>query len=86
MNEKTDNYLYKTTTIKICQCFLQNGIEQKQLQEILGIKERKFLTLVRQYWEDPHSFTIQYHIAGGIGDTRNEGKNKCEGNKNQIER
>jgi hypothetical protein len=41
--------------------YLQNEIERKHLQEILGIKERRFFALVRQYRENPHQFTIQYH-------------------------
>jgi transposase len=41
--------------------YLRNEIERKHLQEILGIKERRFFALVRQYRENPHHFTIQYH-------------------------
>ena len=43
--------------------YLRNEIERKHLQEILGIKERRFFALVRQYRENPHHFTIQYHRA-----------------------
>ena len=41
--------------------YLRNEIERKHLQETLGIKERRFFALVRQYRENPHHFTIQYH-------------------------
>ena len=43
--------------------YLRNEIERKHLQEILGIKERRFFALVKQYRENPHHFTIQYHRA-----------------------
>ena len=43
--------------------YLRNEIERKHLQEILGIKERRFFALVRQYRQNPHQFTIQYHRA-----------------------
>ena len=41
--------------------YLRNEIERKHLQEILGIKERRFFALVRQYRKNPHDFTTQYH-------------------------
>jgi hypothetical protein len=41
--------------------YLQNEIERKYVQEILEIKERRFFGLVKQYRENPHHFTIQYH-------------------------
>ena len=43
--------------------YLRNEIERKYLQKILGIKERRFFALVRQYRKNPHQFTIQYHRA-----------------------
>jgi hypothetical protein len=43
--------------------YLRNEIERKYLQEILGIKERRFFALVTQYRENPYHFTIQYHRA-----------------------
>lgn len=43
--------------------YLRNEMERKHLQEILEIKERRFFALVRQYRENPHHFTIQYHRA-----------------------
>jgi len=41
--------------------YLHNEIERKYVQEILEIKERRFFGLVKQYRENPHRFTIQYH-------------------------
>ena len=41
--------------------YLRNEIERKHLQEILGIKERRFFALVRRYRQNPQHFTIQYH-------------------------
>jgi hypothetical protein len=55
---------------------------RKHLQWIFGIKERKFLALVRQSRENPHSLTVQYQSAGRIRDSRNEGEEKREGNRN----
>src|SRR5512147_1952158 len=46
---------------KLLERYLQNEIERKHLQEILGIKERRFFALVRQHRKDPRHFTIQYH-------------------------
>jgi hypothetical protein len=43
--------------------YLRNEIERKHLQEILGIKERRFFALVKQYRENPSHFAIQYHRA-----------------------
>ena len=40
--------------------YLKNEIERKYIQEILGIKRRRFFTLVKQYRENPQRFTIQY--------------------------
>jgi hypothetical protein len=57
-------------------------MERKHLQEILGIEEREFLALARQYRENPHSLTVQYQSAGGIRDTRNEEEGKSKGNRN----
>jgi len=41
--------------------YLRNEIERKYVQEILGIKERRFFALLNQYREIPHNFAIQYH-------------------------
>lgn len=51
--------------------YLRNEIERKHLQEILGIKERRFFSLVRQYRENPHHFTIQYHRASPFRISKN---------------
>ena len=39
---------------------LEKKIERKYLQEILGIKKRRFFTLVKQFRDDPHGFSIGY--------------------------
>jgi len=40
--------------------YLQKDIERKYIQEILGIKKRRFFELLKQYRADPESFTIEY--------------------------
>jgi hypothetical protein len=40
--------------------YVRNEVERQYLQEMLGIKKRRFFTLLKQYREDPQSFTIQY--------------------------
>jgi len=40
--------------------YLRNEIERKYVQAILGIKERRFFGLVKEYRENPHQFSIQY--------------------------
>jgi len=40
--------------------YLKNQMERKYIQEILGIKKRRFFMLVKQYKENPQHFTIQY--------------------------
>ena len=40
--------------------YLKNEVERKYLQEILGIKKRRFFVLLKQYKEDPQRFVIQY--------------------------
>ena len=40
--------------------YLKKTIERKYVQEILGIKKRRFFSLVHQYKENPKHFTIQY--------------------------
>ena len=40
--------------------YLKNEVEREYLQEILGIKKRRFFVLLKQYKEDPLRFTIQY--------------------------
>jgi len=38
----------------------RNELERKDIQEILGIKRRRFFILLKQYKENPKHFTIQY--------------------------
>ncbi len=45
---------------KLFQQYLTNGIERKYIQEILGIKKRRFFELLKQYRTDPESFSIEY--------------------------
>lgn len=40
--------------------YLKGEIKRKYLQEILGIKRRRFCALVKRYRRDPNSFSIQY--------------------------
>jgi hypothetical protein len=40
--------------------YLKNEIERKYIQEILGIKRRRFFFLLKQYKENPQHFTVQY--------------------------
>jgi hypothetical protein len=40
--------------------YLKNEVQRKYLQEILGIKKRRFFILLKQYRETPQRFTIQY--------------------------
>lgn len=40
--------------------YLKNEVEREYLQEILGIKKRRFFMLLKQYRENPQCFTIQY--------------------------
>jgi len=40
--------------------YLKNEIERKYIQEILGIKRRRFFMLLKEYKENPQLFTIQY--------------------------
>jgi hypothetical protein len=40
--------------------YLKKTMERKYIQEVLGIKKRRFFTLVQQYEEDPEHFTIPY--------------------------
>jgi transposase len=43
--------------------YLRDEIERKYIQEILGIKRRRFFALVKQYRENPQDFTIEYQRA-----------------------
>jgi len=40
--------------------YLNNEIERTYIQEILGIKRRRFFLLLKQYKENPQHFTVQY--------------------------
>jgi hypothetical protein len=40
--------------------YLKKEIERKYIQEILGIKERRFLSLLKQYRQNPKGFSIEY--------------------------
>jgi hypothetical protein len=40
--------------------YLDKKIERKYLQEILGIKKRRFFALVKELKNDPENFSIQY--------------------------
>jgi len=40
--------------------YLKKQIKRNYIQEILGIKRRRFFMLARQYKENPHNFSIQY--------------------------
>ena len=40
--------------------YSKNEIERKYIQEILGIKKRRFFMLLKQYKENPQDFTVQY--------------------------
>ncbi len=43
--------------------YLKKEVERSYIQEILGIKKRRFFTLINQYREDPEHFSIQYQRA-----------------------
>ena len=40
--------------------YLNKEIERTYIQEILGIKKRRFFILVKKYRENPETFSIQY--------------------------
>ena len=40
--------------------YSNNEIERKYIQEIMGIKKRRFFMLLKQYKDNPQHFTIQY--------------------------
>ena len=43
--------------------YSKNEIERKYIQEILGIKKRRFFVLLKQYKENPQHFSVQYRRA-----------------------
>jgi hypothetical protein len=46
---------------ELMQRYANQQIDRKHLQELLGIKKRRFFDLLKKYKEDPQNFTIQYH-------------------------
>ena len=45
---------------KLLDRYLRDEIERAYIQEILGIKRRRFFVLLKQYKENPQHFTVQY--------------------------
>jgi len=43
--------------------YLKGEIERKYIEQIFGIKRRRFCELVKKYKEDPNTFTIKYKRA-----------------------
>jgi hypothetical protein len=41
--------------------YIKKEIERKYIEDILGIKRRRFCELVKKYKEDPDAFTIEYN-------------------------
>ena len=41
--------------------YLNKNIERKYIQEILGIKKRRFFAFVKELKNDPENFSIQYY-------------------------
>lgn len=44
--------------------YTKKEVKRSYLQEILGVKRRRFCTLVEQYRKNPNSFSIQYRRKG----------------------
>jgi len=44
----------------LMQRYLEKEIERKYIQEILGIKKRRFFILLKQYRDNPQKFSIQF--------------------------
>lgn len=40
--------------------YIKTDIERKYIEEILGIKKRRFFELLKSYKENPDSFTVNY--------------------------
>jgi uncharacterized protein (UPF0248 family) len=40
--------------------YLNQQVDRKHLQEVLGIRKRRFFDLLKKYKEDPQNFTIRY--------------------------
>jgi len=45
---------------KLLDRYLKEEIERTYIQEMLGIKRRRFFVLLKQYKENPQDFTVQY--------------------------
>lgn len=45
---------------KLLDRYLKDEIERTYIQEILGIKRRRFFMLLKQYQENPQNFTVEY--------------------------
>ncbi len=45
---------------RLLERYLKTEIERTYIQEILGIKKRRFFALLKQYKENPQQFSIQY--------------------------
>jgi hypothetical protein len=45
---------------ELLQRYVKNEIERKYIQEILGIRKRRFFMLLKQYKQNPQHFAIQY--------------------------
>jgi len=43
--------------------YLNQQVDRKHLQEVLGIRKRRFFDLLKKYKENPQNFTIQYQRA-----------------------
>ena len=46
---------------ELMQRYVNQQVDRKHLQGLLGIKERRFFDLLKKYKEDPQNFTIQYY-------------------------
>lgn len=44
----------------LLQRYIKKEIERKYIQEILGIKKRRFFALLKQYRRNPKKFSIEY--------------------------
>ncbi len=52
---------FKSEQVKeLLERYSKNQMERKYIQEILGIKRRRFFILLKQYKENPQDFAIQY--------------------------
>jgi len=59
----TDHIHKKFTTEQIkdlLERYIQKEIERKYIQEILGVKKRRFFDLLKDYRNNPNGFSINY--------------------------